>query len=279
MRLEYFINDFVKTINVPDKENFVFGENVTLSNENNDVTYKFDWYDNGYTVKKFLNDEEFLFIKTGIENSIKKIINKTINKEIDAFNLEEYHEIINSDEEHYKIVSQTRDLFNKDFSFDINYLIPKLEKVLGIKITDYDEINNYKAHIIVRINRPFSSDFNPPHKDIYEHFDDEGYVPKFINFWIPICGVTKNSTLPMAPKSHLIPENKILRTIDGSIVNDNKYRVRLIKSWGDENKFTRPIVNYSEVLIFSPHLIHGLAYNEEPNLTRVALEFRLYEKN
>jgi ectoine hydroxylase-related dioxygenase (phytanoyl-CoA dioxygenase family) len=37
-------------------------------------------------------------------------------------------------------------------------------------------------------------------------------------------------------------------------------------------------IDYGEVLIFSSHLVHGLAINEESDTTRVALEFRLYKK-
>lgn len=278
MKLNFIVEGNEKTIEVPDNEEFSLGPQLVLSNEETDITHKFDWYNEGFTVKKFLSDDEFKFVKYGIEDSIKKIVNNTLGVDISNFSLEKYHEFVKDDNDHFKIVSQTRDLFTKDFLFDIDYLIPKLENVLNIKITDYDEVNDYKAHIIVRINRPHSSDFNPPHKDMYEHYDGEKYIPKFVNFWIPVCGVSKDSVLPICPKSHLIPESEILRTTHGSNVNNNKYRVRLIKSWGGSNQLVKPTVNYSEVLIFSSHLVHGLSMNEQNDITRVALEFRLYEK-
>jgi len=278
MNLEYIINGEIKSISVPENQDFTFGKDEVLSNSETDVTHKFGWYDTGYTIEKFLENEEFISMRNGIEDSVRNIIELSSNNKLDGFSLENYHKFITNDEDHFKVVSKTRDLFTKDFNFNINYLIPKLEKILGIEITDYDNLHDYKAHIIVRINRPFSLDFNPPHKDIYEHFDDVGYVPKFINFWIPICGVTKNSTLPLCPKSHLISEKDIVRTTNGSEVNGHKYRVRLIKNWNNENTFIKPEVKYGEVLIFSPHIIHGLSFNEQIDTTRVALEFRLYEK-
>lgn len=278
MELEYKVDGDVKSIHVSDTQEFTFGKDEVLSNSETDVTYKFNWYESGYTVESFLKEEDFFSMKKGIEESVKKIIENLTGKEIKEFTLEEYHKFVTNDEDHFKIVSKTRDLFTDDFNFNIDYLIPKLENILGIGITDYDELHNYKAHIIVRINRPFSSDFNPPHKDIYEHFDGEGYVPRFINFWIPICGVTKNSVLPISPKSHLISEKDISRTTNGSEVNGHKYRVRLIKSWNKDNSFIKPDIKYGDVLIFSPHLIHGLSLNEQSDTTRVALEFRLYEK-
>jgi ectoine hydroxylase-related dioxygenase (phytanoyl-CoA dioxygenase family) len=134
-------------------------------------------------------------------------------------------------------------------------------------------------HIIVRINRPFSNDYNPPHKDIYEGIDNDSCVPSIINFWIPIAGVTKKSSLPLVPKSHLINENLILRTFEGGFIDGQKYRVRMIKSWNGETELQRSNVKYGEVLIFSSHLIHGLAVNNESNKTRVALEFRLFKLN
>ena len=262
MELLYIINGITKQISIPDSEKFLLGQNQVLSNKETDVTFKFDWYNEGFTIQQFLTKDEFTFIKVGIENSIQKIIFDTLKINVKNFKLENYHKFVKTNENHFKIVSQTRDLFTKDFSFNIDYLIPKLEKVLNIKLTDYDLVNNYKAHIIVRINRPNSLDFNPPHKDIYEHYDNEGYIPKFINFWIPISGVNNDSVLPICPKSHFLPENKILRTTHGSNVNNNKYRVRLIKSWDNKNELIKPEINYGESLIFSSHLIHGLSLNE-----------------
>lgn len=149
---------------------------------------------------------------------------------------------------------------------------------MNFNLTDIDPFNNKKLHIIVRINRPLSKDYNPPHKDIYEGVDNNGYIPQFINFWIPIAGVTGKTNLPLAPKSHTINENLVLRTFEGGLIEGNKYRVRMIKSWNGDNALVRSKVKYGQVLIFSSHLIHGLATNEENDKTRVALEFRLFKK-
>ena len=104
-------------------------------------------------------------------------------------------------------------------------------------------------------------------------------IPKIINLWIPICGVTPLSSLPIVPKSHLLPENQVFRTLEGGVVGGKKYRVRMVKEWNGNNELTRPVVNYGGVLFFSSHLIHGLAINEEKDKTRVSLEFRLCKKD
>jgi ectoine hydroxylase-related dioxygenase (phytanoyl-CoA dioxygenase family) len=75
----------------------------------------------------------------------------------------------------------------------------------------------------------------------------------------------------------LINENLILRTFEGATIEGNKYRVRMIKSWNGDNSLIRSKVTYGQVLIFTSHLIHGLAVNEEPDTTRVSLEFRLFK--
>ncbi|MGK0413263.1 MAG: ectoine hydroxylase-related dioxygenase (phytanoyl-CoA dioxygenase family) [Polaribacter sp.] len=70
----------------------------------------------------------------------------------------------------------------------------------------------------------------------------------------------------------------IFRTFDGGMMEGNKYRVRMIKSWNSENRLVRSTVQNGQVLIFSGHLIHGLAINNENNKTRVALGFCFSKK-
>ena len=60
-------------------------------------------------------------------------------------------------------------------------------------------------------------------------------------------------------------------------MNGNLYTVRMVKSWDGRNDLTRSAVKDGQVLIFSGHLIHGLAVNDNADLTRVASEFRLFQ--
>jgi ectoine hydroxylase-related dioxygenase (phytanoyl-CoA dioxygenase family) len=96
--------------------------------------------------------------------------------------------------------------------------------------------------------------------------------------WVPICGVNDKSSLPIAPGSHLLPEDKILRTMDGGVVAGKKYRVRSIAVWDGRSDLTRAKVEEGELLVFSCHLIHGIAVNDQDDQTRVALEFRLFRR-
>lgn len=256
---------------------FKFGNKEVLSTKEADISFSQPWYNEGFTENDFLTLDEFNSLKSGLIESISKIIQEECSIETEGFNLENYHHFIKNDTDHFKVVNRTRDLFSKDFNFPIITLLPRLGEILKFNLTDIDPKTNEIMHIIVRINRPQSYDYNPPHKDIYEAIDIDSNIPKFINFWIPIAGVTNKSNLPLAPNSHLINEIFILRTFEGGIIEGKKYRVRMIKSWDGKNELYRSKVKYRQVLIFSSHLIHGLAVNDEQNKTRVALEFRLFK--
>ena len=276
----YKIDGKTKRVNISDDNIFKIGKDEVLSNQNTDVTFDQSWYNIGYGIFNFLSNDEFQYLLNGITSTIKNIAEETLNKKLHNFTLEKYHHFVKDDDSHIKIVSKTRDLFSNDFNFPILEMIPKFEKILGFKLTDSNPHTNKTAHIIVRINRPNSTDFNPPHKDMYSAYDGtngDGYFPKFLNFWVPISGITEKTSLPIVPKSHLISENKIDRTNSGGILENNKYRVNIIKDWGGDTDLIRTNVTYGEVLTFSSHLIHGLASNDENDITRVALEFRLYK--
>ena len=276
MLLEYKIDNEIMYVDVSDNQNYITGESKVLSNVDTDITFNQNWYSEGYTTAPFLWNEEFGDLKKGITNTISDLLTKE-GIDTTGFTLEKYHKYVKTNEQHFSIVTKTRDLFPEQFRFNIKELMPTFSNLLGFELSNINPKTNDRVHIIVRINRPKSNDYNPPHKDMYEAYDREGYFPQFVNFWIPIAGVTDKTSLPIVPKSHLISEDNVVRTSDGGIVGGNKYRVRFIKEWGD-NSMIRTNVTDSEVLIFSSHLIHGLAKNGEDDLTRVALEFRLFKK-
>ncbi|MBI3517781.1 MAG: phytanoyl-CoA dioxygenase family protein [Bacteroidetes bacterium] len=275
--ISFFVDGIKRNFSVGDAQSFVVGKDEVLSQRDTDVVYDQSWYNNGYTESDFLSPDEYDALKEGLTESVKRIVQKETSIKTEGFSLENYHHYVTTDEDHLKIVSRTRDLFSDDFNFPVLTLLPRLENILNFKLSDIDPKTKEKMHIIVRINRPQSKDFNPPHKDVYHGVDIDNYIPLFVNFWIPVCGATNKSNLPVVPKSHLLSENKVLRTIGGSEVEGNKYRVCVIKSWDGKNELTRSKVKYGQVLIFSSHLIHGLALNDETDKTRVALEFRLFK--
>ena len=48
--------------------------------------------------------------------------------------------------------------------------------------------------------------------------------------------------------------------------------------WNGRRDLHRAHVKYGQLLTFSCHLIHGVAINDQDDETRVALEFRLFER-
>ena len=251
------------------------GENEVLSTPATDITHAQPWYPQGYGVFNLLNDAEFKALQNGIARCVRDVVRK-LGVPAD-FELEKYHQHVCTTAFHHNVVSITRDLFPEDFDFNISDIIEKLGKLVGFGLSDIDPNTGKKQHIIIRINRPHSTDYNPPHKDIYGDFDDRATIPKIINFWLPICGVSSQSMLPVVPGSHLLPESALLRTFDGGMVGGNRYRVRSILQWDGKNEMYRPPIQYGQVLIFTTHLIHGIAINDQDDATRVALEFRLFK--
>lgn len=277
-RLSYIIDGKPYTVAVSSESEFQTGENVPLSTAQTDIAFGQAWYNQGYAELPFLNDDEFDSLKSGISGSIERIVEEVKGHSLNGFRLEDYHRFVQNEDDHQRIVSKTRDLFSEDFIFPVEQIIHRLKKVVGFELTDFNPVTQDKVHIIVRINRPGSHDFNPPHKDIYEGVDDFGFIPPYMNFWIPIAGATELTNLPLVPGSHLLHESAILRTKKGADVEGKKYRVRAIESWNGSNELQRSKVKYKDILVFSSHLVHGLAVNDEKDLTRVALEFRLFRK-
>ncbi len=276
--VRYIVDGHERTFFMIDSPAFQSGTKERLSTEEHDIIYSQPWYEQGFIEEDLLSPEDFRLLVDGLTSSIAKIIEEELSIDLTGFSLEHYHRYVRTDEQHQKVISRTRDLFFGDFNFSLKELLPLFNKKLGFELTNMIPQIQEELHIIVRINRPNSDDFNPPHKDIYEAVDVYNYVAPFLNFWMPIAGVNAHSNLPLAPGSHLLGEDQVIRTKEGGNIQGNKYSVRMVKSWGGQNELTRSTVSYGQVLIFSAHLIHGLSVNDNEDLTRVALEFRLFKK-
>ena len=255
---------------------FFWGEPTVLYQKENSVLDKVPWEKEGYKVVKILENKIFLTL----QQSIKKFVGQAIESvgiivDNNKFTLEKYHEYIKTQENHLKVINITRNLTIEDLDFDIENLIATFEKELKCKLTSWIE-GLQKSHIQIRISRPNSLDINPPHRDGYLSFFEN-----IINIWIPIAGCNAQTSLPVLPKSHLMSENKILRTqAKGAKINGNIYNVPcLLKSSEGLFEMIRPNPQEGEALIFTPYLIHGAAINQTQNTTRVALELRFPKIN
>jgi len=247
-----------------------FGKDVTLADRESDVLGAADWYKRGYTVAMLFTPQEKELISSVITDTVRDVLRQQNVGGLDQFTLDKYHHFIKgADDLHQRVIEVTRELRMENIAFDWDSLVQRISRCAN---HPFKAVNDVLGHsfLIVRINRPQSSDYNPPHKD--------GYLDvwkRTINVWIPIAGVTANSTLPVVPESHLMPESKIRRTVAGALLNGRAYRVPAVVEWNGDNRMIRPAIGPCEGLLFSPLIIHGCAKNFEPDTTRVALELRL----
>ena len=285
MKLKYFIENKKVEINLEENVEFFSGKNEVLSKKYNDITSNTEWYEKGFFIANFKKIIDFSLMKKELTYSILKNI-KLLKPDLSTENfcLENYHKFVDQ-ELHKKVLKKTRRFYFSDLNIQDNKIINHVENIIGCKLGYKRQGVDLDHWIITRINPPRSKGYNPVHKDIYEAFDKNGKfgnvalktkIPRMVNIWIPICGVNKNTGLPIVPGSHLINENKIIRTKAGVVVEGQQYSVNCIKSWNGNTSMKLISPEPSCGIVFSSHLIHGLAFNNNNDKTRVSLEFRLH---
>ena len=255
MKHVYFIDKDKFEILLDNKSEYNKGSNEILINKFGDLTSNQKWFGSGFAIENSLNffDKKKLYIST--ENALKKIITECYpNINLEDFTMEKYHNYI-SEIQHNVIIKKTRRLFPKDLSIDVNRIVSRFSKYFNTKLTFTNPITRDTQWMIARINMPKSNNFNTAHKDIYQVFDKFNTIPRMVNIWIPLSGVNISNSLPLVPKSHKLPENMIIRTKAGSIINKTTYSVASIKSWGGSTSLERIPIKSNELLIFSSHLI------------------------
>tara|TARA_Y100000589_G_scaffold42800_1_gene35863 strand:+ start:11171 stop:12007 length:837 start_codon:yes stop_codon:yes gene_type:complete len=278
MKLTYLINHKKIVLDVPETQKFLIGQEICLSKKFDDLVIGTSFQEKGFDIINFDDIICFSNIKNSVYETIKKNIQKLYpKKNLKNFKLEKYHKFIN-EKEHITLDKKLKRQYPEDFGFSDKKIIKLIEglikKPLGYKVS-----NEAKNHwIIIRINMPKSGGFNPAHKDIYEDYDKKGFAPRMINCWIPVCGVNKNTGLPLVPGSHNYLENEIVRTKCNSIIENRQYSVNCIKSWQGKNNLSIMSPKYGEMILFSSHLIHGLGLNNNLDETRISLEFRLHHQ-
>lgn len=249
---------------------FQWGEDQKLFVEQDNVISKTDWTQRGYGVVEAFTSQEFEALQRSVTQNILKAIKANgIEVDEDRFRLEDYHKIVTRDADHLGVIDITRNLTNGDIDFDIELLVERFGNELGYRLTSWVE-ELQKSHIQIRINRPSSLDINPPHKDGYL-----SYWEDIVNVWIPVAGCNEQTSLPVAPGSHLLSEKDIYRTESkGATINGNTYYVPCILKTSEGNlDMVRPNPKEGQALLFSPFLIHGAAVNRSDQ-TRVSIELR-----
>ena len=279
INLNYKIENKNVVVNASQESIFFRGKDLILSEIGQDITNSMEWYEDGFSIYNFEEVISFKNLLKEITNSVKNVIDKYLpSRDLSSFTLEKYHKFV-SNKEHLKIDKQLKRLYPKDLGFDDEKIVKFIGKILQKKLSYSPKGKDFNHWIIVRMSLPQHTGlkgFNPAHKDIYEDYDTYGEIPRMVNSWIPICGVNKDTGLAVVPNSHLYSEKKILRTKCGAVVEGNKFSVNCIKSWDEKVNMKLISPNPGSLLLFSSHLIHGLAFNNNKDESRVSLEFRLH---
>ncbi len=195
-----------------------------------------------------------------IQNEIKFITGKYIN-------LQNYHEEITR-EEHSKILNSMP--YKKNMYPDISEFSVYLETYISSILNEPVKIFN--DDIWVRICRPNSisnNDFNPCHKDVYLDF-----YRNTVNIYLPIIGSNEKSALKIQPGSHKWSESETVVTRGGANIKGKQYSVDAIVASKTPLNMIRPNPSQSQLMLFSPYLIHGCSDNDNENMTRMSLEIR-----
>jgi hypothetical protein len=252
-----------------------FGNEEILLLQDDDLTEKSNWHQNGYTVQPFLPPEMFAQIHKGITRIVKKFVENETGKSLPGFTLEKYHEFCSNNEMHLRVVSNFQKCLPiQDFPVDFKLLDDRISEICGIAVTSNHPYQEASQKFCIRIVRPqCKTDNNPPHRDVWLN-----RLRNAVNIYLPLAGSNLKSSLPLIPGSHLWQESEIERTISGSKVNNVVFTVPCVVGSVHGLKMMRPQPGLNEVMVFSPYLIHGGGCNLNEDVTRVSIEIRFWRK-
>ncbi len=253
------------------KGDFSWGPDEVLYREEADLLEKTRLKSSGYANVPFLDEAEQAEFKGQVKAVIDRILVGIPQLQGRILpSLEQYHEVVSDPGLHREVISQTRELRFADIGLDPRKIESRIGDFLGLKLNSHVQRLG-RDHIQLRISRPSSYDINPPHRDAYLDV-----WKNVLNLWLPVCGCSDLSSLPVMTGSHLINERDVFRTSNGgAVIGENQYRVPGIADTRVGMDMVRPNPAANEVLAFTPFLIHGAAFNQDPSTTRMALEFRL----
>ena len=212
---------------------------------------------NGYLIKKTNQLDNLNYLKNKIIESIVEIKRKIKKYRNNKIFFSNFHNYINLKEIN-NIRIMTIKKLNNDQMFAKNYYLTSklmLDFLVGNELAIQKKIN-------LSIQIPNDKDsMLPMHSDIYA-----GESPFEVVVWIPLTNVEKNT------QSMFITTPKQNRIINDMVRKSKKLTIQQIyKKFKKEFKFIK--INYGEILIFSPILLHGNVINKT-NKTRFSLNCR-----
>lgn len=279
--LRYFINNQPHEIYYRGET--TKGADLCLLDKETDLTKGTNFEESGFIVEEFLNSKKRSQIKSKLLHAIIKRI-RTLKIKANGLaedNFAEYHNYVTSPD-HNRLINSlycngrglnAYSVLGQELVDDIeSYMSKILKKDVWMQMPGRSE-----REIYCRIVRPShlikEMDSNPPHRDVW--------VPCLkdaMNIFFPIVGCNQDSILPLVAKSHRWKESDIERTKHGARIGTRRYTVPTVVNSKNGINMVRPPVSSSEILIFSPYLIHGGGLNLNENTTRTSLEIRFWLK-
>jgi hypothetical protein len=248
----------------------IYGPERVLLDEDDDLTAP-AWRDQGYTIAPFLPADVHAQLCTGVRALVYEMLVEAGYRGSEP-ELTRLHEVSLAEPEIYAaMIQMSRKCFDKTrMPIDPELVIARISELCGVPLC----IKNWMTgmeHWCVRIVRPFSTDNNPLHRDVWLD-----RLRNAINIYAPIAGSNAESALPLIPGSHRWKESEIERTADGATVNGRAFTVPAVTGAKYPLAPIRPNPGADEVLVFSPYLVHGGGANFNADTTRVSLEIRFW---
>lgn len=230
------------------------------------------WAGDGFTVAPFLMPDEFARLAEGIRLTLRRRIEGAGIPAPADFALERYHDVVTSDDAHAAVSA-----FGPwchpvgDLGVPVETINQRVSEILGLRVSTTPPHTEFPEHFCYRVVRPRSRDNNPPHRDVW--LDRLRHA---VNIYVPFAGSTPRSSLPLVRGSHRWKESEIERTVEGATVNGMTFTVPSVVGAAYPLRLERPDPQLNQVMVFSPYLIHGGAFNQQPDRTRVSLEMRFW---
>lgn len=249
-----------------------WGAPTVLLDHDDDLTQGRPWAAQGYTVEPFLQPHEYQRLVDGIRTRLAtRMAAAGITVPAD-FSLDRYHEVVTSDDLHARVSAQGPwCLPLSDLPIPAEMISQRISEILGLRVSVTPPHREFPEHFCFRVVRPRSRDNNPPHRDVW--LDRLRHA---VNIYVPLAGSSSRSSLPVVTGSHRWSEAEIERTQEGAQVNGISFTVPSVVGAAYPLTLTRPDPAANEVLVFSPYLIHGGAFNQQADRTRVSLEMRFW---
>jgi hypothetical protein len=264
------INQQDFTYNVQGEPGLTDGRVLLAADD--DLTAGTAWAAAGYTVADFLPPTEQATLREGLAQRVRQAL-ADVGRQVPAdFDVAHYHRVVGDDKAlHLAVVNRTKEFRQVEaLPLPASLLEQRVSELCGRPVQALNPWDG-ERFFHLRLIRPGRADNNPLHRDVW--------LPDYrscVNIYVPVAGSTAQSSLTLVPGSHHWPENRTLRTAGGAVSNGVTFTVPGVLGSAEPLHLLRPNPTPSEVLLFSPYLLHGGAVNLNEDETRISLEMRFW---